>query len=264
MKTINQHAASGPNITIEDIIFEGRNHSYGAFMLRKKYNKGVLEAFFLTVLLITPLFFINLLRNKPEKIDRKDIPVITIPSENFFKEAIKPPMPPEMSKDLLKQLKVNTAAVPVVVDTVPPNEDHGMAADPTPAYSQGTVGTYVYTDTSTTTVTDGVDLNKPYLKVEEDAIFKGGTINDFCKWVAQQIKYPDDARELELKGKVFVRFVVNREGKTEDISILKGVDPLLDREAIRVVASSPRWRPARQQGTDVKQQFVIPIFFQLK
>lgn len=262
MKTLNQQAASGTNLTMEDIIFEGRNHSYGAFMLRKNYSKRMIEAFFLTVLFITPLFFINSLNKKPPVPDKGGVTFVTLSTEKISNEALKPPPPPEMPKEIIKDIKFNAAAIPMVVDTVIDPEDPGMAADPLAPYQQGTFPKIIYVDTIDAR-TEFVDLTKPYLKVEEEAIFKGGTVNDFCKWVGKQIKYPEIAAELQIKGKVLVQFVVNREGRTEDIKIIKGVDDMLDQEAIRVVASSPKWKPARQQGTDVKQQFVIPIYFQL-
>jgi len=222
----------------------------------------MLEAFLLTFLFITPLFFINLLNKKPPVINNGDGFIITLSTEKISNEVLKPPAPPEMPKELLKEMKFNVAAIPIVVDTVLDYKDPGLTSDPIPPYQPGKVPVSINVDT-TNTIRDIVDVDKPYLKVEEEAIFKGGTLSDFCKWVSKQVKYPKEAAELQLKGKVLVQFVVNREGRTENIKILKGVDDLLDQEAIRAVAASPRWRPARQQGADVRQQFVIPIYFQL-
>jgi len=103
-----------------------------------------------------------------------------------------------------------------------------------------------------------------FLIVEEQATFLGGDVNAFRDWVTKKIKYPTDAAKNGLSGKVYVQFAVNSKGEVVDVKVIRGVDPSLDKEAVRVVMSSPLWEPAKQRGSKVKQQFTIPIIFNLQ
>ncbi len=100
--------------------------------------------------------------------------------------------------------------------------------------------------------------------VEEPATFQGGDLQTFVKWVQANIKYPKEFAESCISGKVFVQFTVDQKGKVVDIKILRGVDPLLDNEVIRVLNSSPKWTPAKQGGRAVKQTYTIPVVFKLQ
>ena len=104
----------------------------------------------------------------------------------------------------------------------------------------------------------------PFLTVEQPATFQGGDLTRFVEWVQKNIKYPLSEREFPVSGKVYVQFTVDEKGKVVDIKVLRGVDPLLDNEVIRVLKSSPLWTPAKQSGRTVKQQFTIPVVFKLE
>ena len=95
-------------------------------------------------------------------------------------------------------------------------------------------------------------------------MFRGEGLKGFHSWVAKNLKYPEIAAENGISGKVYIQFVVNRQGKVEDAVIIRGADPSLDNEAIRVVMSSPKWSPGKQRGKSVKVQFTIPINFVLQ
>jgi TonB family protein len=100
--------------------------------------------------------------------------------------------------------------------------------------------------------------------VEKCASFQGGDVNTFNKWVASQVVYPKDAQKKGIQGKVIIQFSVNRNGKVCDIKVIRGVHPLLNSEALRVIQISPDWAPAMEEGKPVKQNFVIPIEFSLQ
>jgi periplasmic protein TonB len=100
--------------------------------------------------------------------------------------------------------------------------------------------------------------------VEENATFRGGDLNNFVNWVKQRILYPAKAIEKGLAGTVFVQFSVDKNGEVCDVRIVRSVHPLLDDEVKRAIQSSPRWSPARQSGTAVKQNFVIPVAFSMQ
>ncbi|MBN2480768.1 MAG: TonB family protein [Bacteroidales bacterium] len=106
--------------------------------------------------------------------------------------------------------------------------------------------------------------NEPvFVFVENQATFQGGDLNDFRNWVQENVVYPAEAIENRIFGRVTVQFVVNTQGKVEDVVILRGVAPSLDQETSRVILSSPAWEPAKQGGMEVKQQFTIPVVFTL-
>ena len=92
--------------------------------------------------------------------------------------------------------------------------------------------------------------------------FPGGDL-ELRKYIAQNIQYPEIAKENGIQGKVFVQFVVNQKGEVEQVKVVRGVDPSLDKEAVRVIQSLPKWKPGSQRGKPVKVSFTVPINFQL-
>jgi periplasmic protein TonB len=103
-----------------------------------------------------------------------------------------------------------------------------------------------------------------FVIVEENATFKGGDVNTFRIWVQKNMVYPTAAINGKIQGKVIVQFAVDSKGQVRDTKVLRGVHPELDREAIRTIMSSPPWSPGKQGGKSIKQQFVIPIIYQLQ
>ena len=99
---------------------------------------------------------------------------------------------------------------------------------------------------------------------EVDASFPGGNAA-FYKHVGNQLngKYPAQARRMGIEGKVFVKFVVNKDGTIQDVTILKGIGAGCDELAAQVIQESPMWSPAKQRGVPVRKRMVIPIYFQL-
>ena len=102
------------------------------------------------------------------------------------------------------------------------------------------------------------------LIVEEKPRFMGGDEQTFSKWVGERIEYPEVAKENGVQGRVMLTFVVGTDGRITDISVIRPVDPALDKEAMRVVASSPRWTPGRQRDKAVKVRYNFPVVFQLR
>ena len=98
---------------------------------------------------------------------------------------------------------------------------------------------------------------------EEMPLFPGGD-QALLNFLSQNIKYPTIAAENGVFGKVTVNFVVNKDGSITDAKILRGVDPALDKEAMRVVCSMPKWKPGKQSGKPVRVSFSVPINFKLQ
>jgi protein TonB len=103
-----------------------------------------------------------------------------------------------------------------------------------------------------------------FIIVEDMPKFKGGDQNAFRTWIQQNLKYPEIAAENGISGRVFVQFAINSKGTVVDAKVIRGVDPALDKEALRVVNSSPKWEPGKQRGRPVKVQFTFPIVFVLQ
>ncbi len=104
----------------------------------------------------------------------------------------------------------------------------------------------------------------PFALVEEKPKFNGGDANEFSKWVNKQLVYPEIAKENGVQGRVTLQFTVNTDGSVSDVKVLRGVDSSLDKEAVRIVKSSPKWTPGRQRERPVKVTYTFPVIFQLR
>ncbi|MDD3568143.1 MAG: energy transducer TonB [Bacteroidales bacterium] len=103
-----------------------------------------------------------------------------------------------------------------------------------------------------------------FVIVEDMPSFQGGDINKFREYINKNLRYPEIAAENGIQGRVILSFVVEPHGGVSNVRVLRGVDPALDREAIRVVESSPKWQPGMQRGKPVRVSFNIPIIFVLQ
>lgn len=109
---------------------------------------------------------------------------------------------------------------------------------------------------------DTVPEEELFYIVEEMPKFNGGDpATEFRKFIAKNLRYPAEAAEKKIEGRVIVQFAVDNEGKVVDVMVVRGFDEDLDREAVRVVESSPLWEPGRQKGKAVKVLFTFPINF---
>ena len=104
----------------------------------------------------------------------------------------------------------------------------------------------------------------PFQLVEEKPSFNGGDANEFSKWVNSRLVYPEIAKENGVQGRVTLQFTVNADGSVSNVKVLRGVDSSLDKEAVRVVSSSPKWKPGKQRDRAVKVTYTFPVIFQLR
>lgn len=104
----------------------------------------------------------------------------------------------------------------------------------------------------------------PFFKVEKKPSFNGGDANEFSKWVNKRLVYPEIAKENGVQGRVTLQFTVEKDGRVTKVIVLRGVDPSLDKEAVRVVSSSPKWEPGRQRDRAVPVTYTFPVIFQLR
>lgn len=251
MKTNNNYQTA---TTFDDIIFIGRNHAYGAYFLRKSYSKYLLVAF------LTSFTFVASAVITPYLLSSREVEMAPPERETSVElsdviEAVKPP-----------EIEIPK---PIVHSFVPPEvveeafDDNLMIVDEIIEETDNSEVPKTFEIKDPEATKEVANDNKPLLSVQEPATFEGGDLMYFNKWVAEHVKYPEEAAALGLEGKVIVQFVIGKTGKVEDINIIRGAYPLLDIEAEKVLNSSPDWKPARQNGRVVRQQFVLPIFFKL-
>jgi protein TonB len=228
----------------DDIVFVDRNKEYGAYKLRKKYNRTVLVSLVVGVIIlataiITPYLNAKALENRQKRAER----LVEIKMENLDapnEVAPPPPPPPPPPADVAKQfMTADQAQVEVkneeVVEVVEVKQEV-QEEDPEAT---------------------------PFVVVEEMPMYPGGD-TELLKYIAEHTNYPEVAKENNIQGKVIIRFCVTSKGGVSQVSVLKGVDPELDAEAIRVVNTLPAFKPGKQGGKPVPVWYMVPITFTLK
>ena len=131
-----------------------------------------------------------------------------------------------------------------------------MSAD-APAMQKGTI-TYTLKEDK------NVGADVPFQLVEEKPTFHGGDTNQFSKWVNQRLVYPDSLKKQGIQGRVTLQFTVQADGTVSNVRVLRGVHPDLDNEAVRVVASSPKWNPGKCKDKAVPVTYTFPVIFQAR
>jgi TonB family protein len=134
-----------------------------------------------------------------------------------------------------------------------------VSADSTESDPSGTKDDIIYLNIKEDTAVEEED--EIFIVVEEMPLFNGKDHNEFLNYLYAHLTYPEEAKEKGISGRVIVEFIVDEEGNVTDVKIIRGIDPVLDEEVLRVVKSSPRWTPGKQRGKPVKVRFLYPITF---
>ena len=250
--------------TFDDIVFENRNKEYGAYQLRKKYNRIVLISTLIGIAVIATAVivpYINASRNAANKMrDAKE--VIAEMSNDLQNEAAPPPPPPPPPPPAEQQTVVKYVA-PVVVDSVKvEDESKLMISDEQVATTENKAAVEIVEQKQEEVVPEQKE-EEVFLVVEEMPEFPGGVLA-LRQYLASSVKYPVIAQENGIQGKVYVNFVVNKDGSVSNAKIARGVDPSLDAEALRVVSTLPKWKPGKQRGAPVRVSYTVPISFKLE
>jgi protein TonB len=248
----------------DDIVFEVRNKEYGAYKLRKKYNRTVLTALaigivILATAIITPFISAKAAENSKKRAERQ----VVIKMENLdtpHDVVAPPPPPPPPPTDVVQQQKY---VPPQVVDSIKPEDvKQLMTADQ--AQTEVTNKEVVENVQQVTEeVQEAEKEPEPFVVVEEMPTFPGGDAA-LLKYIGEHTQYPEVAKENNIQGRVIIRFCVTAKGGVSQVSVLKGVDPELDKEAIRVVNTLPPFKPGKQGGKPVPVWYMVPITFTLK
>lgn len=122
----------------------------------------------------------------------------------------------------------------------------------------------IIVEVSSNSISDIVDFgDEVFTRVEEEPLFQGKSWETFPVWVMENIKYPENARRNNIQGRVMVGFIIEKDGTLSNIEVLSDTDEDLNREAVRVIKSSPKWTPARQLRRPVRMRYQIPVTFRL-
>ena len=108
------------------------------------------------------------------------------------------------------------------------------------------------------------EVGASYSELTTQPTFQGGSVNDFSRWVNQNLVYPFEAKEKGLQGRIALSFTVSETGKVKDVKVLRGVDPILDNEAVRAIEASPEWTPGMIDEKPVPVTYTFPVVFMLR
>ncbi|MBA2613237.1 MAG: energy transducer TonB [Bacteroidetes bacterium] len=250
-----------------DIVFEGRNQDYGAFELRRNYNKRI--TFIIGGMLVFSLALMGLKkfmdRPKDEEIVEKiqNVQIDLTPPPPI--EEVPPPPPPPPPPPMVEMVKFTP---PVIKDDAVEEEPQKLQED----VKDVNVSTKDQ-EGDKDIVAPPTEIKGPteaaapeiFTIVEEQAEFPGG-IAELGKYIQKNLQYPSMAREAGISGKCFLKFVVNENGDISNVEVLKGVSGCsdCDKEAVRVVKSMPKWKAAKMTGRSVKCYFNLPISFKIQ
>jgi len=263
-----------------DILFEGRNKEYGAYSLRKSYNKRLATALITTGSILL-LFFLGsvlanvLNKNKKENLDVAQEVVLEEVKAPEKKPDIPPPPPPpkmpeppkvEMAKftppKIVKDEEVKEDEKPPEVEKV--EEAKIGVVNQEGAKDEGVVAPPVEKGTGEVVVPkqDTEDYDKTFTKVEVPAEFPGG-LDGWRRYLERNLQYTDAAQENGTQGVVKVQMVVDKDGGISEVQALNDPGDGLADEAVRIIKKGPKWKPAEQNGRKVTYRFVQTVTFQL-
>jgi len=254
-------------LEFDDLLFENRNREYGAYQLRKNYNSVVVAGIILAIVLVTcAVVYPFVVSPHGGKVISGSISYVQVNMENLqppIDEIIVPPPPPAEAVHMQEIVKY---VPPVVVDTVLPVEKAPATTDEvlaqptnTDNYEAGSSGS----GDNLLGAQDGVATDDAFFIVEVMPSFKGGDINKFREWVMHRTNYPQAAVDNRIQGKVYITFIVETDGSVSNVTVVKGVHPLIDNEAVRTIQSSPKWSPGLQRGQPVRVRYSMALSFSL-
>ena len=265
-----------------DLVFEGRNQSYGAYKLRKGTAKRNVWALII-VGLAAALLYLGLQLQKMAEANKKventqAVELAKLNTEKKEAKVEKKEIIKQEPEKVVEQVKSSVKfTAPIIKKDSEVKEEDEIKLDEVQK-SDKAVG--AFTVEGNDEVSGAVLKAKEYIAapeppkhvVEETKIFTvveqmpmypGGDAA-LMGYLRDNIKYPTVAAENGVQGRVVVGFVVERDGSITDVNILRGVDPSLDREAMRVVKSMPRWNPGKQNGSAVRVKYQVPVSFRLQ
>ena len=265
-----------------DLVFEGKNKEYGAYVLRKETGKRNLKALIWVLIGIAAIFAIAYANLAIQNAIKQNVSVETdvelskLAQKKEAKVERKEPVKVEMEQKVVEKVKssVKFTAPEIKKDDEVKPEDELKSQDDL-SKTNTAIGAF---DVKGNDEAEGEVLKAKEVVVDEkpkeeetkvfDVVeqmpqFPGGP-NALFEYLSKNIKYPVVAEENGIQGRVIVTFVVERDGSITDVKVAKSVDPSLDKEAMRVVKSMPHWIPGKQNGSAVRVKYTVPVTFRLQ
>ena len=265
-----------------DLVFEGRNKEYGAYVLRKETGKRNLKSMLIVFAVIIAIMAAVAAKVAsenafPKKVAMEtDVELSKLAQKKEAKVEKKAPVKVEEQK-VVEKVKSSVKFTPPVIkkdEDVKPEEELKSQEDLNKTNTA--IGSF---DVKGNDEAGGEVLKakeviaqpeppkeeetKVFDVVEVMPSFPGGQAALF-EWLSKNIKYPVVAEENGVQGRVIVTFVVERNGSITDVQVVKSVDPSLDKEAVRVVKAMPHWIHGKQNGSAVRVKFTVPVTFRLQ
>lgn len=262
-----------------DLVFEGKNQAYGAYQLRKNTGKRNLWSIFIMLIaaaLIAAVVGANAIISAASEGDADIAADVNLSALAEKKAEVEEKAPVKIEEvKPVEQVKSSIKFVPPVVkEDKDVHEDKELKSQDELNETKTAIGGFDVkgnTDDADAQVLKAVEeVAQPEPKPAEDKIFdvveQAPTFKegDVRAWLSKNMQYPAVAAENGISGRVVVGFVVERDGSISHVQVLRGVDPSLDKEAVRVVKSMPKWNPGMQNGSPVRVKYNVPVQFKLQ
>lgn len=252
-----------------DILFQNRNKQYGSYAIRKYHDRDMVRSLLLMLLVVIAFVLSGFIPEKNasspavKEVQMKEHELTEI-------EMVVPPTPPEVPEPepaaakptvenpmLVIEPDVEVTEAPVTIDSFDGRESG-------PTTNTGTPGVDIpvgngSTGTGTTPATN-TESSEPRDYTEQMPEFDG----DIYRYLSKAVRYPRQAVQAGIEGRVIVHFVVNRDGSIVDVELVRGIGGGCDEEALRVVRGMPAWKPGMHNGKAVRVNYNLPISFRLQ
>ncbi len=262
-----------------DVVFDGRNKEFGAYVIRRDYNRSLIFIM-ISIILCFGLAYggMEISRHFSSQDDEGDATEVMVEYLEVFdkeEEEEEPQeeiiIPDETPQEVVLEAQIEFVEMKVtdkVVDTkVPTQDDLGESKAGTSTVEKTGDNAFGTTVPSGPVVQPKIEpkTDEPALIVEEDAEFPGGR-KAMLQYLANNIRYPESAVAAGIEGKTTLRFVVDVDGKISDVKVLRGIAGCkeCDAEAARVIRTMPKWKPGKNGGKAVKSYFDLPVVFKLQ
>ena len=267
-----------------DLVFEGKNEEYGAYVIRQDTNRrnlyGILVLIGILASIVLTFLVVNVAQNAIAAAQAEHETEVALEAVEEEMEEDKDEEEIVYEQEELEQLVAEETVMNSEKFTAYEMEDDApeqvTKTQDEVAQSDIAIGAIDYDQGSDEAehvlkvnekvvdeVPPKVEETKVFDVVEQMPQFKGGDAA-LMDYLNKNIKYPVIAEENGIQGRVVATFVVERDGSITDVRVIKSVDPSLDKEAVRVVKSMPKWNPGKQNGAAVRVKFTLPVTFRLQ
>ena len=265
-----------------DLVFEGKNQAYGAYQLRKNTGTRNLKALItmfvgfaiIAAIVIAKVSIENYIASQNAAIEA-DVELQSLAEKKEAKVEKKDE--PEVEKVEIERVKSSVAfTVPEIKKDNEVKEEQEMKSQEELQETNTAIGAFNVEGNDETAgevlkakeviaepEPPKVEETKVFDVVEQMPSFPGGQ-GALMSWLGSNIKYPVVAEENGVQGRVVCTFLVERDGSITDVKVVRGVDPSLDKEAVRVLKAMPKWIPGKQNGSAVRVKYTVPVTFRLQ